>query len=88
MASHQLLTRGLLIVFIILCTLPAQGFHPSHISRAFGRAIEEAEKILVRMAIPIDLTNRDVLLQNAVTSLSSKVCFKLGKRACSPPRAA
>nr|WCZ58353.1 T-complex protein 1 subunit delta [Paratrimastix eleionoma] len=53
--------------------LMEKGIHPTHISRAFGRAAAEAEKILTAMATPLDITNRDALVKNAITSLSSKV---------------
>eukprot|EP00708_Paratrimastix_pyriformis_P002491 GAFH01001239.1.p1 GENE.GAFH01001239.1~~GAFH01001239.1.p1 ORF type:complete len:528 (+),score=200.29 GAFH01001239.1:202-1584(+) len=53
--------------------LIGRGLHPGQISRAFGRAVEEAERILTSIAIPLDLSNRELLIQNAITSLSSKM---------------
>jgi len=50
-----------------------KGVHPSQISEAFLLAQTKGEEILKEIAIPTDLTNRESLVQSAVTSLNSKV---------------
>ncbi|CAE8587276.1 unnamed protein product [Polarella glacialis] len=53
--------------------LLAKGIHPQTITEAFLKAADKAEQILQEISIPVDLTNREQLIQAAVTSLSSKV---------------
>eukprot|EP01099_Mayorella_cantabrigiensis_P000068 TRINITY_DN1034_c0_g1_i1.p1 TRINITY_DN1034_c0_g1~~TRINITY_DN1034_c0_g1_i1.p1 ORF type:complete len:544 (+),score=137.89 TRINITY_DN1034_c0_g1_i1:36-1634(+) len=53
--------------------LLARGIHPSTISDAFAHACNEAVTALEKVAIPVDLSDRDSLLKNAITSLNSKV---------------
>jgi len=53
--------------------LLTKGVHPQTITEAFLSAAEKAEEILTEAAIPVDLGNRDQLLQAAKTSLNSKV---------------
>jgi T-complex protein 1 subunit delta len=53
--------------------LLAKGIHPSAISDGFQVALTKALEIIDGMAQPVDLNNRDQLIQNAITSLSSKV---------------
>jgi T-complex protein 1 subunit delta len=56
------------------CTdLLEKGIHPTAISDGFQIALEKALEIIDGMAQPVDLNNRDQLIQNAITSLSSKV---------------
>eukprot|EP00427_Karlodinium_veneficum_P015084 CAMPEP_0169136376 /NCGR_PEP_ID=MMETSP1015-20121227/40930_1 /TAXON_ID=342587 /ORGANISM="Karlodinium micrum, Strain CCMP2283" /LENGTH=528 /DNA_ID=CAMNT_0009201065 /DNA_START=58 /DNA_END=1644 /DNA_ORIENTATION=+ len=50
-----------------------KGIHPQTITEAFLEAAEKAEEILESVAVPVDLSNRDALLQSASTSLNSKV---------------
>merc|ERR1719238_1855233 len=50
-----------------------KGVHPQTITEAFLQAADKAEKILEEVAVPVDLTNRDQLIQSASTSLNSKV---------------
>lgn len=50
-----------------------KGIHPQIIAEAFVHAAEQAEPILKKMAIPLDLKDRDTLIQTASTSLQSKV---------------
>eukprot|EP00347_Sterkiella_histriomuscorum_P009931 403339324 len=50
-----------------------KGIHPSAISEGFAVALNKAVEIIDGMGQPVDLNNRDQLIQNAVTSLSSKV---------------
>merc|ERR1719473_2332642 len=50
-----------------------KGIHPLTITEAFLQACEKAEEILTEVAVPVDLSNRDQLLQSAKTSLNSKV---------------
>ncbi|KAF0987676.1 hypothetical protein HZS_2563 [Henneguya salminicola] len=47
--------------------------HPTKISDGFKVATDLALNILQQMAIPVDLTDREALIKNASTSLSSKV---------------
>jgi len=53
--------------------LLSKGIHPQTITEAFLIAAEKADEILTDMSIPVDLDNRDQLLQSAATSLNSKV---------------
>lgn len=50
-----------------------KGIHPTLISEAFQKAAVKSTEILTGMAQPVDLSDRDKLLQAATTSLSSKV---------------
>ncbi|XP_077993571.1 T-complex protein 1 subunit delta-like [Glandiceps talaboti] len=53
--------------------LLAKGIHPTTISESFQKASSKAVEILESMSVPVDLSNRDALIQSATTSLSSKV---------------
>jgi len=53
--------------------LLTKGIHPQTITEAFLQAEEKAEKILEEVAVPVDLKNREQLVQSASTSLNSKV---------------
>jgi T-complex protein 1 subunit delta len=53
--------------------LLSKGIHPSAISDGFQVALTKAMDIIDGMAQPVDLNNREQLIQNAITSLSSKV---------------
>lgn len=50
-----------------------KGIHPSAISEGFSVALNKAVEVIESMGQPVDLNNRDQLIQNAITSLSSKV---------------
>merc|ERR1712117_483570 len=50
-----------------------KGIHPTSISEAFQMAAVKSVEILTAMANPVDLSDRDKLLQSANTSLNSKV---------------
>jgi T-complex protein 1 subunit delta len=50
-----------------------KGIHPAAISDGLSVALLKAIEIIDSIAIPVDLNDRDQLIQNAVTSLSSKV---------------
>jgi len=50
-----------------------KGVHPTIITEAFGMAAAKAEEVLLGMAIPVDLHQRDQLIKAAQTSLASKV---------------
>jgi T-complex protein 1 subunit delta len=50
-----------------------KGIHPSSISEAWLQAAKHAEEILKAAAIPADLSNRESLVNSAITSLNSKV---------------
>jgi|Transcript_10917 T-complex protein 1 subunit delta len=50
-----------------------RGVHPTVISDAMGRACDKACEILQSMAIPLDIDDREALIQAATTSLGSKV---------------
>merc|ERR1719163_552223 len=49
--------------------LLTKGIHPQTITEAFLQAAEKAEEILDEVAVPVDLNNRDQLIQSASTSL-------------------
>merc|ERR1712151_88757 len=53
--------------------LLSKGIHPQTITEAFLQAAEKADEILTEVATPVDLSNREQLLQSANTSLNSKV---------------
>merc|ERR1719420_820473 len=53
--------------------LVKKGLHPTSISEAFQKAAAKSVEILTAMAKPVDLSDRDKLLQSANTSLNSKV---------------
>lgn len=53
--------------------LMAKGIHPTAISDGFQVAHRKAMEVIEEISHPVDLNNRDQLIQNAVTSLSSKV---------------
>ena len=50
-----------------------KGIHPTIISESFQKAASKSVDILTGMAKPLDLSDRDKLLQAANTSLNSKV---------------
>ena len=53
--------------------LLTKGIHPTIITEAFSMAAAKAHEVLVSMAIPVDLTQRDQMIKAAQTSLASKV---------------
>merc|ERR1719429_540588 len=53
--------------------LVKKGIHPTAISESFQKAAAKSVEILTNMAQPVDLGDRDKLLQSANTSLNSKV---------------
>ena len=53
--------------------LLSKGIHPAAISDGFEVALNKATEVIDGMAQPVDLNNREQLIQNAITSLSSKV---------------
>jgi len=50
-----------------------KGIHPTTISESFQRASAKSVEILEGMSTPVELTDRESLLQSATTSLNSKV---------------
>jgi len=50
-----------------------KGIHPTTIAESFKLCSKKATEILESMSIPLELTDRESLLKNATTSLSSKV---------------
>lgn len=50
-----------------------KGIHPTIISDAFMLANRKAQEVLVQMASPVQLTDREALIRAANTSLSSKM---------------
>jgi len=50
-----------------------KGIHPTVITDGYQFAMEEAQKVLNDVEKPISLDDREGLIQNAITSLSSKV---------------
>lgn len=53
--------------------LLGKGIHPAHISDGLSLALNKALEIIGDIEHPVDLNNRDMLIQNTTTSLSSKV---------------
>jgi T-complex protein 1 subunit delta len=53
--------------------LLAKGIHPTVISESFQKAAAKSREILKSVSIPVQLTDRQSLLQSASTSLNSKV---------------
>lgn len=53
--------------------LLAKGIHPTVISESFQKAAAKSKEILQKISIPVELTDRQSLLQSATTSLNSKV---------------
>lgn len=53
--------------------LLAKGIHPTQISESFRRAAVKSAEILQGISKPIDLSNKEALMQSAITSLNSKV---------------
>ena len=53
--------------------LLAKGMHPTSIAEAFVDAEKEAERILEKVALPVDLKDRNTLVDTVTTCLSSKV---------------
>jgi T-complex protein 1 subunit delta len=54
-------------------TLLDKGLHASAISQGLQVALDKAMEVIDDMSVPVDLNDRDSLIQNAITSLSSKV---------------
>lgn len=54
-------------------TLLHRGVHPSQVQRAFLRGGKLATEVLEEMSQKLDITDRDMVIKAAVTSLSSKV---------------
>merc|ERR1719219_1251083 len=50
-----------------------KGIHPTTISDSFLKAATKSVEILTGMAVPVDLNDRESLLQSANTSLNSKI---------------
>uniref|UniRef100_A0A452V5C1 T-complex protein 1 subunit delta n=1 Tax=Ursus maritimus TaxID=29073 RepID=A0A452V5C1_URSMA len=56
------------------CTkLLQKGIHPTIISESFQKALEKGIEILTDMSRPVELSDRETLLNSATTSLNSKV---------------
>jgi T-complex protein 1 subunit delta len=53
--------------------LLSKGLHPTAVSDGFQTALLEANRVIDSLSIPVDLHNRDQLIQNATTSMASKV---------------
>lgn len=53
--------------------LLSRGIHPTIISEAFQKARNKGDEVLQSMAHEIDLSNREALVNSAITSLASKV---------------
>ena len=49
------------------------GIHPTIISESFQKALEKGIQILTDMSQPVELSDRETLLNSATTSLNSKV---------------
>jgi T-complex protein 1 subunit delta len=53
--------------------LLSKGLHPTQISDGFQVALNKAVEVIDKMSLPVDLHDRDSLIQNAITSMASKV---------------
>jgi chaperonin GroEL (HSP60 family) len=53
------------------------GIHPTIISESFQKALEKGLEILTDMSRPVQLSDRETLLNSATTSLNSKVRLPL-----------
>lgn len=49
------------------------GIHPTTISESFQKAVDKGVEILTSMSQPVELSDRESLLNSATTSLCSKV---------------
>ena len=49
------------------------GIHPTIISESFQKALEKGIEILTDMSRPVELSDRETLLNSAATSLNSKI---------------
>ena len=49
------------------------GIHPTIISESFQKALDKSIEVLTNMAKPVELSDRETLLNSATTSLNSKV---------------
>lgn len=54
-------------------SLLEKGIHPTHIAQTFNECALKAEETLKAIAAPVDLTDRQSLIQSAITALNSKV---------------
>eukprot|EP00981_Chlorochromonas_danica_P008473 scaffold2200_cov240-Ochromonas_danica.AAC.2 len=62
--------------FLQACSeLLVKGIHPTIIAESFKLCAKKAEEILTNMAIPIDLQDRDQVLNAVNTCLSSKIVY-------------
>uniref|UniRef100_G3Q878 T-complex protein 1 subunit delta n=1 Tax=Gasterosteus aculeatus aculeatus TaxID=481459 RepID=G3Q878_GASAC len=50
-----------------------RGIHPTTISESFQKAVEKGVEVLTGMSRPVELSDRETLLNSATTSLCSKV---------------
>lgn len=57
--------------FNYLSHLP--GIHPTIISESFQKAVDKGVEVLTGMSQPVQLSDRETLLNSATTSLCSKV---------------
>lgn len=66
------------------------GIHPTIISESFQKALDKGIEVLTNMAQPVELSDRETLLNSATTSLNSKVplIFEPGTSEFCPVRAA
>lgn len=55
-----------------------RGIHPSVISDAFRLASREGAKILHSISTPIQISDKEILMRSAITSLSSKIVAPYG----------
>ncbi|KAL7991346.1 hypothetical protein Chor_015602 [Crotalus horridus] len=50
-----------------------KGIHPTIISESFQKALEKGTEVLINMGQPVELSDRETLLNSATTALNSKV---------------
>lgn len=57
----------------VLASPPQPGIHPTIISESFQKAVDKGVEVLTAMSRPVQLGDRETLLNSATTSLCSKV---------------
>lgn len=61
------------VAYLITRFSQMTGIHPTIISESFQKALEKGIEILTDMSRPVELSDRETLLNSAATSLNSKV---------------
>lgn len=67
------LLRYIFAEFFICDNVKLSGIHPTTISESFQKAVDKGVEVLTSMSRPVELSDRETLLNSATTSLCSKV---------------